>query len=140
MTRTEGVRTKLTRRAPRCSRGGERLRRARVGLDQREEQLKAGLARFLSAKWRDGASVSEMVHIPGGASRETWRFRATGAGETRGMILRIDPETSLIDTDRRLQYRAYQAAFESGIPAPEPLFLVEDLAWIGRPFSITAEV
>ncbi|HEX4181729.1 MAG TPA: phosphotransferase family protein, partial [Caulobacteraceae bacterium] len=82
----------------------------------------------------------DLAHIPGGASRETWRFGAVAGHERRGMIVRIDPETSLIDTDRRTEYRAIEAAFRSGLPAPEPLFLIEDLQWLGRPFSITAEV
>jgi aminoglycoside phosphotransferase (APT) family kinase protein len=98
------------------------------------------LSRFLAARWRPGAEASELSHIPGGASRETWRLRASAGGEARGMIVRIDPETSLIDTDRRTEYRAIEAAYRSGLPAPEPLYLEEDLHWLGRPFSITAEV
>ncbi|HZZ89036.1 MAG TPA: hypothetical protein VFE13_11970, partial [Caulobacteraceae bacterium] len=72
----------------------------------RESELRAGLSRFLAARWRPGAEASELSHIPGGASRETWRFKAGAGGEARGMIVRIDPETSLIDTDRRTEYRA----------------------------------
>jgi aminoglycoside phosphotransferase (APT) family kinase protein len=109
-------------------------------LDARESQLQAGLSRFLDAKWRPGAEVSALGHIPGGASRETWRLKATAGGETRGMIVRIDPETSLIDTDRRTEYRAMEAAYKAGLPAPETLFLEEDPQWLGRPFSISAEV
>jgi aminoglycoside phosphotransferase (APT) family kinase protein len=109
-------------------------------LDSREQELRAGLSRFLAAKWRPGAQAFAFAHIPGGASRETWRFEASAGRESRGMIVRIDPETSLIDTDRRLEYRAYEAAFRAGLPAPEALFLEEDLNWLGRPFSITAEV
>ncbi len=56
------------------------------------------------------------------------------------MIVRIDPPTSLIETDRRTEYRAIEAAWRSGLPAPEPLFLEEAPEWIGRPFSLTAEV
>jgi len=109
-------------------------------LDIRQEQLQAGLARFLGAKWRPGTTVMDLVHIPGGASRETWRFMAAAGDESRGMVVRIDPETSLIDTDRRTEYRAIEAAYHSGLPAPEPLFLEEDAQWLGRPFSITAEI
>jgi aminoglycoside phosphotransferase (APT) family kinase protein len=109
-------------------------------LDARAQQLSEGLGRFLAAKWRPGAEATQLVHIPGGASRETWRFTASAPGETRGMIVRIDPETSLIDTDRRTEYRAIEAAYRAGLPAPETLFLEEDLDWLGRPFSITAEV
>lgn len=109
-------------------------------MDSREQQLRAGLSRFLSAKWRPAAEAAEFAHIPGGASRETWRFSASAGGERRGMIVRIDPETSLIDTNRATEYRAIDAAYRAGLPAPEPLFLVEDLQWLGRPFSITGEV
>jgi len=108
--------------------------------DAREAQLREGLGRFLSANWRPGAEVGELTHIPGGASRETWRFAACAGGQRRGMIVRIDPETSLIDTDRATEFRAMEAAYKAGLPAPETLFLVEDLTWLGRPFSISAEV
>ena len=109
-------------------------------MNARETELQAGLGRFLSAKWRPCAEATDLARIPGGASRETWRFKARAGPESRGMIVRIDPETSLIDTDRRTEYGAIAAAWRAGLPAPEPLFLEEDLAWLGRPFSITAEV
>jgi aminoglycoside phosphotransferase (APT) family kinase protein len=109
-------------------------------LASRDEELRDGLSRFLAARWRPGAETSDFSHIPGGASRETWRFQASAGGERRGMIVRVDPETSLIDTDRRTEFRAIEAAYRAGLPAPEALFLEEDLQWLGRPFSITAEV
>jgi len=109
-------------------------------LSTRADELQEGLGRFLSAKQGVTVTVDAPVHIPGGASRETWRFGATAEGFRQGMIVRIDPETSLIDTDREVEYRAYAAAFGAGLPVPEPLFLESDLAWLGRPFSITAEV
>jgi len=106
----------------------------------REDQLQGGLSDFLAAKWRPGAQVCDLARIPGGASRETWRLKVHAGEASRGMVVRIDPETSLIDTDRRTEYRAMEAAFKAGLPAPETLFLEEDLRWLGRPFSITAEV
>lgn len=109
-------------------------------MNARAQELEAGLGRFLSANWRPGAVAVDFSHIPGGASRETWKFLAVNGDERRGMIVRIDPETSLIDTDRRVEYRAYEAAWRAGLPAPEPLYLVQDLVWLGAPFSITAEV
>jgi aminoglycoside phosphotransferase (APT) family kinase protein len=109
-------------------------------MGDRENQLQAGLSRFLAANWLPGAQVSDLARIPGGASRETWRLKAHAGEASRGMIVRIDPETSLIDTDRRTEYRAMEAVFKAGLPAPETLFLEEDLRWLGRPFSITAEV
>jgi aminoglycoside phosphotransferase (APT) family kinase protein len=109
-------------------------------LDARAEELRSGLGRFLSERWRPGSSASELAHIPGGASRETWRFLATAGGEVRGMIVRLDPDSSLIDTDRRTEFWTIDAAYRAGLPAPEALFLEEDKRWLGRSFSITAEV
>jgi aminoglycoside phosphotransferase (APT) family kinase protein len=106
----------------------------------REDELRSGLGRYLSARWNAEATVAAVSRIPGGASRETWKCQVTAGDVRRGVIVRIDPETSLIDTDRATEYRAIEAAFKSGLPAPEPLFLEHDLGWIGRPFSVTSEV
>jgi aminoglycoside phosphotransferase (APT) family kinase protein len=104
-------------------------------------ELSERLARYLSE--RDGVptEISDVARIPGGASRETYRLKARQRGAVRGMILRRDPETSLIDTDRATEYAAYVAAFRSGvIPVPEPLVLEQDERHLGRPFSLTAEI
>jgi aminoglycoside phosphotransferase (APT) family kinase protein len=92
---------------------------------------------------RDGVptQISDVARIPGGASRETYRLKATQRGVVRGMILRRDPESSLIDTDRATEFAAYAAAFRSGvIPVPEPLVLEQDERHLGRPFSRSAEI
>ena len=104
-------------------------------------ELSERLARYLSE--RDGVptAVGDVARIPGGASRETYRLKVTQRGDVRGMILRRDPESSLIDTDRATEFAAYAAAFRSGvIPVPEPLVLEEDERPLGRPFSLTAEI
>jgi aminoglycoside phosphotransferase (APT) family kinase protein len=109
-------------------------------MDARVDELRVGLTRFLTAHWRPDVEVSSFAHVPGGASRETWLFQAASGDTVRGMVVRIDPDSSLIETDRRTEYRATEAAFKAGLPAPEPLFLVESPDWLGRPFSISAEV
>jgi aminoglycoside phosphotransferase (APT) family kinase protein len=106
----------------------------------REEDLRAGLGRYLSRRWDTPTTVEGVSRIPGGASRETWKCIASRNGDARGLIVRIDPETSLIDTDRATEYRTIEAVFKAGLPVPEPLFLEHDLSAIGRPFSITAEI
>ncbi|MFV2089582.1 MAG: phosphotransferase family protein, partial [Pseudomonadales bacterium] len=58
----------------------------------------------------------------------------------RAVILRRDPPSSLIDTERALEYRTYEAAYRAGIPVPEPILLEEDPAVMDRPFSLMAEV
>ncbi len=109
-------------------------------MDARETELLSGLSRFLSAKWSDPTTVSELDHIAGGASRDTWRCVAQNGANRRHLIVRLDPVASLIDTDRRTEHRAMEVALRAGLPAPQTLFLEEDLGWLGRPFSITTEV
>ena len=62
-------------------------------------------------------SVSGLYRIPGGASRETWSFDARwnegGREQRRGFILRRDPEASLLETERDVEYRVYRADSEA---------------------------
>jgi hypothetical protein len=38
------------------------------------------------------ADVTDPVHLPGGASRETWPFTAKADRQRRGMAVRIEPD------------------------------------------------
>ncbi|MFC3067675.1 phosphotransferase family protein [Phenylobacterium soli] len=104
------------------------------------------VAAYLAAKMPHAADVSveAMERISGGASRETYRFRATwqedGKTHERKMILRRDPPASLIETERRVEFEAYRAFFGSAVPVPEMLWLEEDEAHLDHPFFIAAEV
>ena len=84
--------------------------------------------------------VSQLWRIPGGASRETWSFDATwreGKARTgRGFIVRRDPEASLLETERYVEFRVYQAVQGSGIPVPEVFWLEADPCWLERPFFV----
>ena len=62
-----------------------------------EQKLQVYLRRKLD---QPNLVVSGLARIPGGASRETYRFRATSKGNERGLILRRDPPASLIETER----------------------------------------
>lgn len=105
-----------------------------------DQGLCDGLSRYLSRQWNVTARVHAASRIPGGASRETWKCVVQFDGASRGLIVRLDPDSSLIDTDRTTEYRAMEAAYNVGLPAPEPLFLEYNSQWLGRPFSISAEV
>jgi aminoglycoside phosphotransferase (APT) family kinase protein len=95
---------------------------------------------YLSGRWSLPVSLLTLEQIPGGASRETYRVRVDVGGEVRGLILRRDPKSSLIDTERSLEYRTYEAAHAAGIPVPQPLILEEDPRYLDRPFSVMAEI
>ena len=81
------------------------------------------LSSYLGRLWGRPVQVLDLTRIPGGASRETYRFDVDVDGERKGLILRRDPVGSLIDTDRRLEFLAYQSFYGRGVPAPEPVAL-----------------
>ena len=76
------------------------------------------LGDYLSDLQREVVAVENLARIPGGASRETYKFDAVTKTGRKGMILRRDPPDSLIDTDRRVEYLAYESFHPLGIPTP----------------------
>jgi aminoglycoside phosphotransferase (APT) family kinase protein len=99
------------------------------------ERLEAYLTRI----WDLPVTVADLSRIPGGASRETYRFVATVGGEARPLILRRDPPGSLIETDRRLEYLALES-FHDRLPAPRPVAMDAEGAELERPFFIMEQV
>jgi len=104
-------------------------------------ELSDKLQTYLRGKLGEPALVvSGLARIPGGASRETYRFRARTGAHERGLILRRDPEASLIETERSAEYRAYEAFHALGLPVPAPVALELDPAPLERPFFIMEEI
>ena len=98
------------------------------------------LSAYLERLWSRPVRVEDLSRIPGGASRETYRFDAVfDDGERRGLILRRDPTGSLIDTDRATEFLAYQS-FYGVVPVPEPVALEIDPGPLERPFFIMGRV
>ena len=105
------------------------------------DALSLALAQYLAEKLaaRD-LTVHDLARIPGGASRETYRFVARYGGRERRLILRRDPTASLIETERSTEYRAYEAFHRLGLPVPEPVALELGVTALERPFFVMAEV
>jgi aminoglycoside phosphotransferase (APT) family kinase protein len=98
------------------------------------------LGSYLEGLWGCSVEIKDLSRVPGGASRETYRFDALlSGGVRRGLILRRDPTGSLIDTDRATEFLAYQSFF-GVVPVPEPLVLETDCAPLDRPFFIMGRV
>ncbi|MFT7305858.1 MAG: aminoglycoside phosphotransferase (APT) family kinase protein [Candidatus Azotimanducaceae bacterium] len=95
---------------------------------------------YLEEKWQSVVEVAAIEQVFGGASRETYLIQLVVDGTPRGVVLRRDPPSSLIDTERALEYGAYAAIYPTSIPVPEPLFLENDESILGAPFSIMSEV
>jgi aminoglycoside phosphotransferase (APT) family kinase protein len=109
------------------------------------DALSHGLAEYLGAKLGVAdLTVHDLARIPGGASRETYSFRARylANGQTieRKLILRRDPPASLIETERSTEYRAYEAFHRLGFPVPEPIALELGGDVLERPFFVMAEI
>ncbi|MDQ0462323.1 aminoglycoside phosphotransferase (APT) family kinase protein [Caulobacter ginsengisoli] len=100
------------------------------------EQLEAYLTRTTGLPTK----VVAMARIPGGASRETYRFDADVGGTIKPLILRRDPVGSLIDTDRRLEFLAFRSFHGRGLPVPEAIALEEEGAELERPFFIMGRI
>lgn len=105
--------------------------------DDLTQHLQAYLVDKLGAR---DLVVANLTRIHGGASRETYRFRAKYSGLDRALILRRDPPASLIETERSAEFRAYQAFHKLGLPVPEPIALELDGKALERPFFIMEEV
>ncbi len=105
------------------------------------ERLAHVMAGALSA---ERVAIDNLARIPGGASRETYRFDArfaNGSGEdSRGFILRRDPEDSLIETERALEYAAYKSFYGTFVPVPQAIVLDAEGGALGRPFFIMERI
>ena len=110
------------------------------------DELARRFAAYLAHQWSDASSivVTAIERIYGGASRETYRlavrYRKDGAEAEQRLILRRDPPSSLIETDRATEFNAYAAFHGTSVPVPRPLFLETDPRWLDRPFFVMEEV
>ncbi|HUE38888.1 MAG TPA: phosphotransferase family protein [Candidatus Binatia bacterium] len=108
--------------------------------------LHEGFAAYLAHRWPDASAieVTAIERIYGGASRETYRVavrcRRGGIAADLRWILRRDPASSLIETDRTTEFDAYTAFHGTAVPVPRPLFLETDGRWLDRPFFVMEEV
>jgi len=89
-------------------------------------------------------SIKNIQRIHGGASRVTCRFKLIYSIDSnqieKPLIVRIDPERSLVESEHAKEFYAYQAFYGTCVPVPEPLWLEEDHKWLGRPFFIMQEI
>ena len=108
--------------------------------------LADGLAAYLAHRkpGAGGIAVENVYRIPGGASRETWAFDARwtegGKLSERAFILRRDPDASLLETDRDVEFRVMEAAHNAGVPVPRMFWLEQDASWLQRPFFVMERI
>lgn len=87
-----------------------------------------------------GLRVEQLQRIFGGGSRETWRFRLSERRDDHttqhDLILRRDPDASLIDTQRRVEVAAIRLFEQGPVPVPRIWWLEEDPRHLGHPFFV----
>jgi aminoglycoside phosphotransferase (APT) family kinase protein len=77
--------------------------------------------------------------LPGGAIQQNWLVDLMVDGGARRIVLRTDaPSGVAVSHGRAQEFRLLQAAHAAGVTVPEPLFLCEDAAVIGKPFYLMA--
>jgi aminoglycoside phosphotransferase (APT) family kinase protein len=107
--------------------------------------LESRIEGYLQAKLPAASEivVANLQRIPGGASRETWSFDATwrenGAEVSEGLIIRRDPDASVLETDRDLEFRVVQAVYGS-VPVPKTYWIETDGAALDRPFFVMGRI
>ena len=108
--------------------------------------MEDAITRYLRPRLEtDDLSVSHLLRIPGGASRETWMFKATwkdaaGARQAQEFILRKDPPASLLETSREAEYAFYSSFFGTSVPVPQMRWLEPDASVLGGPFFIMERI
>lgn len=99
------------------------------------------IAAYLSNHWQTQCTLQNISQIPGGASRQTYLVHLLRNGQPQAVIVRRDPPSSLIDTERAHEYNTYVAVYDSGVmPVPQPIVLEEQPGELQYPFSVSAFV
>jgi aminoglycoside phosphotransferase (APT) family kinase protein len=100
------------------------------------------LASYLSrALSEPDLRIDSLHRIPGGASRATWSVDVSGGSGTRGLIVRMDPESSLLESNRAVEFAMYRSFWRvPGVPVPEPLLTEDDPERLGHTFFVMARV
>ena len=99
------------------------------------EQLDAFLAKHVSGAF----TVSGLSRLPGGASKEQFKFELDwsrdGVPRHDRMVLRMDPPASMVETARSREFEVLRA-LDGVIPVPKVFWVAEDPVELGAPAMI----
>ena len=89
------------------------------------EELRDELSAVVGDDLGAAVRIEELKPLVGGASRELWSFELVVGEERRACVLRRDPEGVGDPAGRRREWEVLRAAYDGGVPVPEPLWFVE---------------
>jgi aminoglycoside phosphotransferase (APT) family kinase protein len=109
------------------------------------DELRERLERFIArAAAVDTVRVEGLRKLPGGASRQIWSLDAVynehGAEVRLPLVLRRDPGSTTLNTQRREEFAVQMAAFAEDVPVPRPYWLAEDGEVLGAPSYLMQRV
>lgn len=103
-------------------------------------ELRDRLAERLSEVSAEPVEVSEPERLSGGASRETWSFRARFRDGERRLVLRRDPPGAGDEHSMALEATAIAAAERAGVPVPRLVDHSADVSILDAPYLISEHV
>ena len=111
-------------------------------IDLDDAAAKQGLEKFVThAAAASSARILSMRRLGGGAVTENWAVDVSISGSKlageHALVVRADARSRIAESlSRAEEFAVQRAAFLAGVAAPEPLWLCEDSAEIGRPFYV----
>lgn len=112
-----------------------------------DAKTRQAVERFVAgATGAAAATVTDARQLSGGAVQENWLVDLVVEGGARAgqyeCVLRCDSPTAgvAISHGRAQEFALLKAVFDAGVTVPEPLWLCEDRAVIGRPFFLMRRI
>lgn len=102
------------------------------------QEVLARLAAYLSEQIGSAVSIEDAHPLSGGASRDTWSFRARFDGGEQTFVIRRDLPTQMFEAalTRAQEYHLMAQAQWAGVRVAPVRYLCEDPAVLGSPFFI----
>lgn len=103
------------------------------------EAVARRLEQFLRRRLDGPFRIEHLQRLAGGASKEQYVFDLVADGESRRMVLRMDPPGSMVETPRRREFEVLKAVSQT-LPVPEMHWVAEDESELGAPSLICGHV
>lgn len=108
-----------------------------------EGTFQSRVERYLaSALGQPNLKLLDSTKFTAGGSRETWCVQvecetASGGADLRELVVRMDPDTSLLPSNRHTEYAVYEAFGKlPGVPVPRVLLNEDDTVPLGHSFFV----
>jgi aminoglycoside phosphotransferase (APT) family kinase protein len=113
--------------------------RPAAAADSEAAQVADLLQTFLTDRAVPGA-VQEVRRAGSGRSRDNWLFDLVDGDSREPLILRVDPDGGLIDTDRGLEFEVLRRLESTALPTPVARWLDAGGEAIGRPALVMRRI